>query len=86
MLSHKGFRKLAKKCLYEGVILPTEYNRAETRGMTSSERTTVNVLDMKYLRSSVRVLRTDRVWNEEVRIEFGIERELGGKATNDHSR
>ena len=41
----------AKKCLYEGVIVPTVLYGAEAWGMKSAERRKVNVLEMKCLRS-----------------------------------
>ena len=66
----------AKKCLYEGVIVPTALNGAEAWGMRSADRRKVKVLEMKCLRSLVRVSRMDRVRNEEVRRRAGIEREL----------
>ena len=44
--------------------------------MRSAERRKVNVLEMKCLRSLVRVPRTDGVRNEEVGRRAGIEREL----------
>ena len=43
--------KKAKKCLYEGVIVPTALYGAESWGMRSAERRKVNVLEMKCLRS-----------------------------------
>ena len=42
-----------KKCLYEGVIVPTALYGVEAWGMRSAERRKVNVLEMKYLRSLV---------------------------------
>ena len=66
----------AKKCLYEGVIVPTALYAAEAWGMRSAERRKVNVLEMKCLRSLVRVSLMDRVRNEEVRNRAAIEREL----------
>ena len=44
--------------------------------MRSAERRKVNVLEMKCLRSLVRVSLMNRVRNEEVRMRAGIEREL----------
>ena len=73
----------AKKCLHEGVIVPTALYGAEACmqwGMRSAERRKVNVLEMKCLRSLVRVSRMDRVRNKEVRITAGIERELASRA------
>ena len=40
----------AKKCLYEGVIVPTALYGAEALCMRSAERRKVNVLEMKFLR------------------------------------
>ena len=48
--------------------------------MRSAERSKVNVLEMKFLRSLVGVSRIDRVRNEEVRRRAGIERELASRA------
>ena len=70
----------AKKCLYEGVIVPTALYGAEAWGVRSAERRKVNVLEMKCFRSLVGVSRMDRVKNEEVRRRAGIERELSSRA------
>ena len=48
--------------------------------MRSAERTKVNVLKTKCLRSLVGVSRMDRVRNEEVHRRVGIERELVSRA------
>ena len=61
-----------KKCLYEGVIVPTALYGAEAWGMRNTERRKVNVLEIKCLRSLVVVSRMDRVRNEEVRRRAGI--------------
>ena len=45
-------------------------------GMRSAERRKVDFSEMKCLRSLVRVSRTDKVRNEEVRRRAGIEKEL----------
>ena len=70
----------AKKCLYEGVIVPTALYGAEAWSMRSAERRKVNVLEMKCWRNLVGVSRMDRVRNEEVRRRAGIERELASRA------
>ena len=41
----------AKKCLYEGIIVPTALYGAEAWGMRNTERRKVNVLEVKCLRS-----------------------------------
>ena len=76
----RGLGIKAKKCLYEGVIVPTALCGAEACCMKSAERRKVNVLDMKCLRSLVGVSRMDRVRNEKVRRRAGIERELASSA------
>ena len=48
ILSNRGFGIKAKKCLYEGVIVPTALYGAEAWGMRSAERRKV-----KFLRGSV---------------------------------
>ena len=70
----------AKKCLYEGVIVPTAPYGAQAWGMRSAEIRKVNVLEMKCLRSLVGVSQMDRVRNEEERRRAGIERELASRA------
>ena len=80
VLSNRGLGIKTKKCLFEGVIVPTELYVAEAWGLGSAERRKVNVLEMKCLRSSVGVSRLDRVRNEEVRIRAGIERALPSRA------
>ena len=80
VLSNKGLGVKAKKCLYEGVIVPTTLYGAGAWSMRSAERRKVNVLEMKCLRSLVGVSRMDIVRNEEVRRRAGIERELAGRA------
>ena len=67
MLSNRGLRIKAKKCIYEGVIVTTALYGAEAWGMRSAERRKVNVLEVNCLRSLVGVARMDRVRNEEVR-------------------
>ena len=49
----------AKKCLYEGVIVPTALFGAYAWGVGSAERRKMNVLEMKFLRSFVGVSRMD---------------------------
>ena len=75
VLSNRGLGIKDKKCLYEGEIVPTSLYGTEAWGMRSAERRKVNVLEMKCLRSLVVVSRMDRVRNEEVRRQAGIERE-----------
>ena len=45
--SYRGLGTKAKKCLYEGVIVPTALYGAESWGMRSAERIKENVLEMK---------------------------------------
>ena len=80
VLSNGGLGIKEKKCLYEGVIVPTAFYGAEAWGMRNAERWKVNVLEIKCLRSLVGVSRMDRVRNEEVRRRAGIERELASRA------
>ena len=47
VLSNRGLRIKAKKCLCEGVTVPTALYGAEARGMRSAERRKVNVFEMK---------------------------------------
>ena len=44
VLSNRGLGIKAKKCLYEGVIVPTALYGAEAWGMRTAERRKVNVL------------------------------------------
>ena len=75
-----GIKAKKKKCLYEGVIVPTAFCGAEAWGMRSAVRMKENVLEMNCLRSLVGVYRMVRVRNEDVRRRAGIERELPGRA------
>ena len=77
VLRNRGLGIKAKKCIYEGVIVPTVLYGAEAR---SAERKKVKVFELKCLRSLVGVSRMDRVKNEEVRRSAGIERELASRA------
>ena len=69
-IDNSGLEIKAKKCLYEGIIVPTALYGAKAWGMRSAERRNVNVLEIKCLRSLVGVSRMDRVRNEEVRREL----------------
>ena len=69
VMSKRGLGNKAKKCLYEGVIVPTALYRAEAWGKKSVQRKNVNVLEMKCLGTLVGVSRMD-----------GIERELASRA------
>ena len=46
--SNIGLRIKAKKCLYEGIIVPTALYGADAWGMRSAKRRKVNVLEMKF--------------------------------------
>ena len=52
---NRGLAIKAKKCLYEGVIVPTALYGKAAWGMRSAERRKVNVLEMKCLRSFIGV-------------------------------
>ena len=80
VLINRGLGIKSKKCLYEGVIVPTALYGARAWGIRSAERRKVNVLEMKCLRSFVGVSRMDRFRNEEVRSRAEIERELASRA------
>ena len=80
MPSNRRLGIKAKKCVYEGAIVPTALYGAEAWGMSSADRRKVNVLEMKCLRSLVGVSRMDRVRNEEVRRRAGIERKFASRA------
>ena len=60
VLSNRGLGIKAKKCLYEGVIVPMELYGADAWGMRSTERRKVNVLRWR-LRILVGVSQIDRV-------------------------
>ena len=51
--SNRGLGIKAKKCLYDGVIVPTALYGADAWGMRSVERRKVNFLEMKCFRSLV---------------------------------
>ena len=70
VLSNRGLWIKAKKCLYEGVIVPTTLYGAEAWGMRCTERRKVNVLEMKCLRSLVGMSQMDSLRNERCVIEL----------------
>ena len=80
MLSNRGLGIKAKKCLHEGVIVPTVLYGTEAWGKRSAERRKVKALQMKCLRSLFGVPWKDIVRNEEVCRRAGIERELASRA------
>ena len=45
VLTNRGLGIKDKKCLYEGVIIPTALYRAEACGMRNAERRKVNILE-----------------------------------------
>ena len=53
--SNRGLGIYTKKCLYEGVFVPTTLYKAKAWGMRCAERMKVNVLEMKCLRSITNV-------------------------------
>ena len=55
VVSITGLMIKVKKCLYEGVIVPTALCGAEERCMRSADGRKVNVLEMKCLRNLVGV-------------------------------
>ena len=65
-----------KKCLHEGIIVPTVLYSAEAWIIIVLRELTCYILKMKCLRSLVRMSRMDRVRNEQVHRRSGIEREL----------
>ena len=79
VLSNRGLGIKARKCLYEGVFVPTALCGAEAWGMRSADIRKVNVLEMKCLRSLVGVSRRNRVRHEEVRRRARIERQLASR-------
>ena len=80
VLRNRGLCIKAKKCLYEGVIVPMALYGAEVWRIRSAVKRKVNVLEMKCLRSLVGLSLMDRVRNDEVRRRAGIERELASRA------
>ena len=81
VLSNRRLGIKAKKCLYEGVIVPTALYGAESWGTRSAERRKVTVIEIKcFRRSLVGVSRLDRVGHEEVRSRAGIKTELASRA------
>ena len=73
MLSNRGLGINAKKCLYEGVIVPISLYEAEAWGIKRAKRRKVNVLEKKCLKSLGGVSRMDRARNEEMLRRAGIE-------------
>ena len=72
----RELRMEAKRGLYEGVVVPTVMYGSEAWGLKMKERNTLNVFDMRCLRSMCGVTRVDRLRNEEVRRRAGVPYEL----------
>ena len=68
VLNNRRLGFYAKKCQYQGVIVPTALYGADAWGMRSAERRKLNILEMKCMRNLVGVSRMGRVRNEEVHI------------------
>ena len=47
VLRNRGLGVKAKKCLYEGVIIPTAFYGAEAWGMRSAERTQLKIIGIE---------------------------------------
>ena len=56
-LNNRGLGINAKKCLYEGVIVPTALYGSEAWDMRTADRKKVNFLEMRCLRNLVGVSR-----------------------------
>ena len=67
MLNNRALGVNTQRCLYKEVIVPTSLYGAEAWIMRSAERSKVNVLKMKCLRSLVGVSQMDRVRNNRMR-------------------
>ena len=65
--------------MYQQVIVPTVTYGAETLGLREAERRLLNVFEMKCLRPMVGVTRWDRIRNEEIRRNAGVEETLAEK-------
>ncbi len=76
----KSLGMSAKRRLYEGVVVPTALNGAETWNMGAAERKRLNVMEIRCLRSMCGVTRMDRVRNEELRRRPGDEKEVAERA------
>ena len=61
VLNNRGLGIKAKKCLYEGVIVPTAMYGAEAWVMRSAERRKVNVFEIKCLRRELACRADQRV-------------------------
>ena len=61
-----------KRAMYEGIVVPTVLYGAETWGLNKKERKSLDVLEMRCLRSINGTTIRDRVRNEEVRRRTGV--------------
>ena len=55
VLSNRGLGIKTKKCVYEGVFVPTALYGVEAWGMRSAERRNANVLEIKCFKSLIGV-------------------------------
>ena len=69
-----------KRRLYEGVVVPAATYGAETWDMRAEDRRSLDVLEMRCLRSMCGVSLWHRLRNEEVRRRVGVTKELSSRA------
>ena len=68
--------------MYERIVVPTVVYGAEAWYLKEREKRRLNVFEMKCLRKMCGVTIRDRIWNEVIREEVGVMRDLAGRTEN----
>ena len=79
---NRSLSRQAKVKMYEGIVVPSMIYGSETWNMSASDRTRLEVVEMKSLRDICGLTRLDRVRNVDIRTrcELGVSIETkGGK-------
>ena len=71
---NKDIPMKAKEVMYEAYYVPIMTYAAETWTMTQRDESRVQAAEMKFLRSMVQKTRRDRVRNEDIRKELGVQK------------
>ena len=65
-----------KRSMYEGIIIPTALYGTEAWVLGNNVKNRIDVVEMSCLRSMRRLMKRDRVRNEEIRRKCGLQKSL----------
>ena len=76
---NRSLSRKAKVKMYEGIVVPIMIYGSETWNMSASDRTRLEVVEMKCLRGICRLTRLDRVINVNIRTRCELGVSIGTK-------